>query len=92
VVRTRAGTIEIDPRGKLPGRGAYVCRTRQCWQTGLEPKKLERALKCQVSAEDVMVLRTAAASLLDGPALSASEGNAEVKFGATEMDDAHASD
>jgi len=90
VVRTRAGTIEIDPRGKLSGRGAYVCRTGQCWLTGLEPKKLERVLKCQVSPEDVMALRTAAAALLDSPAPSASEGDAGMKVEATGMDDSHA--
>jgi uncharacterized protein len=81
VVRTPEGAIVIDPRGKLPGRGTYICRTHQCWQTGLEPKKLERVLKCQVSAGDVLALRGVAASLLAEDA----EGALEVAG----TDDAH---
>ena len=64
VVRTSAGgppsarALEVDPKGKRAGRGAYLCRDRQCWQVALDPapparKQLERALRCRVSDEDV---------------------------------------
>lgn len=64
IVRTPEATIEIDPGGKRPGRGAYVCANRQCWETALEQRRLYRALKCQLSAEDEAALRESAASLL----------------------------
>jgi predicted RNA-binding protein YlxR (DUF448 family) len=88
VVRTQAGTIEIDPRGKLPGRGAYICPTWQCWLTALEPKKLERVLKCQVSVDDVMALRIAVVSLLGGLGMRASGENTGLKAEATGVEDA----
>ncbi len=31
VVATPEGRIVVDPKGKAPGRGAYVCRQRGCW-------------------------------------------------------------
>jgi predicted RNA-binding protein YlxR (DUF448 family) len=64
VVRTPEGTIEVDPRGKRAGRGAYVCRDPQCWQTALEPRRLSRALKCSVGDQDVTALKVLIASLL----------------------------
>ena len=30
VVRTAEGLAAVDPSGKLPGRGAYVCRDVKC--------------------------------------------------------------
>lgn len=51
IVRTPQGTLEIDSRGKKAGRGAYLCKQRSCWETGLTKKKLEHALRIQVSPE-----------------------------------------
>ncbi|RLT39480.1 MAG: YlxR family protein, partial [Chloroflexi bacterium] len=31
IVRTSAG-VELDPGGKKPGRGAYLCAEPSCWQ------------------------------------------------------------
>jgi hypothetical protein len=57
IVRTGEGTIEIDPKGKRSGRGAYVCYERACWDAALRQGKLGHALKCQVSTEQVAALR-----------------------------------
>ena len=43
--RTADGSVEIDPGGKGSGRGAYLCRTRECWETGLKSGRLEHSLK-----------------------------------------------
>ncbi len=51
IVRTPQGTPEIDNRGKKAGRGAYLCRTRECWEAGLTKKRLEHALKTEISSE-----------------------------------------
>jgi len=51
IVRTPQGTLEIDNRGKKAGRGAYLCRTRDCWEAGLTKKRLEHALKTEISSE-----------------------------------------
>lgn len=63
VVCTPEGTIEIDPRGKRPGRGAYICRDPRCWEVALEPRRLARALRCQVGPEEVAMLEQEMASL-----------------------------
>jgi predicted RNA-binding protein YlxR (DUF448 family) len=60
VVRSPEGTFEIDPKGKLAGRGAYFCRNRQCGEGALQPGRLSQALKCPVSAEDVVLLKARA--------------------------------
>ena len=57
LVRTPEGRIEIDQTGKKTGRGAYLCRTRECWQTGLTKKGLDRALKIEIEAENRLELK-----------------------------------
>ena len=45
-----------DPKGKMAGRGAYLHDTQSCWQRGLDGK-LAYALKTEISAEDMAVLK-----------------------------------
>ncbi len=51
IVRTPQGVIDIDMRGKESGRGAYLCPLRDCWETEVIKKKLERALKAELTPE-----------------------------------------
>ena len=54
IIRTPQGTVEIDPRGKESGRGAYVCKNQSCWEIGLRKdrkNRLARALKIELSPE-----------------------------------------
>jgi hypothetical protein len=66
VVRTPEGTIEIDPKGKRSGRGAYLCHQPQCWEQALQPRRLAQALHCQVSPEEVAALKALAAAEIEG--------------------------
>ena len=50
IVRTPAGTIEVDPGGKKAGRGTYVCKLQACWETVLRKKRLEYMLKSEIEA------------------------------------------
>lgn len=59
IVRTPEGVVEIDPKGKRSGRGAYLCLDHACWGSSLQTARLSRALKCQVTSEDVVRLREA---------------------------------
>lgn len=63
VVRTPAGTVQVDPTGKLAGRGAYLCRARTCWDSALQGGRLGLALKTQLEAADLATLRTYANTL-----------------------------
>lgn len=42
VVKSPAGEITMDLRGKAPGRGAYVCRNLECLRRAIRSKALER--------------------------------------------------
>ena len=44
VVRTPEGDIQLDSRGKVSGRGAYVCPDVACLKKARKSKALERAL------------------------------------------------
>jgi predicted RNA-binding protein YlxR (DUF448 family) len=50
IVRSQDG-IQVDPTGKLAGRGAYLHNRRSCWEQGLKGA-LARALKTELAAED----------------------------------------
>ena len=63
VVRSAEGRVEVDETGKKPGRGAYLCRTRECWDRALKGKVLEYALKTAITAEDKTALQAFAATL-----------------------------
>jgi predicted RNA-binding protein YlxR (DUF448 family) len=69
IVRTPEGSVEIDPRGKLPGRGAYICRNLRCWEDALQRQRLSQALKCSISETDTMNLRAFALTLLEEAAV-----------------------
>lgn len=51
VVRTPSETIELDFTGKMSGRGAYVCKSRECLQRAVKTRQLERALEHPISQE-----------------------------------------
>jgi len=43
VVRSPEGAVSLDFRGKLPGRGAYVCPQTACLAKARKSRALERA-------------------------------------------------
>lgn len=48
VVKSPEGEISLDTRGKLPGRGAYVCNDPACLAKARKSKALERALSVSI--------------------------------------------
>ena len=48
VVRAPSGEISIDPVGKKPGRGAYVCRNPECLKKAQKARRFERAFSCKI--------------------------------------------
>jgi predicted RNA-binding protein YlxR (DUF448 family) len=50
IVRTPEGQVLADPTGKKSGRGAYLHKERECWDTALRSRgRLEHALKLEGS-------------------------------------------
>ena len=56
VVRTAEHGGEIDLTGKKSGRGAYICRSRDCLELAKKGRKLERGLKCAIPDEIYEIL------------------------------------
>ncbi len=59
-MRAPDGTIAVDPTGRAPGRGAYLCRDASCWDAAARKRALEHALKATIPAD-------VAAALAAGP-------------------------
>jgi predicted RNA-binding protein YlxR (DUF448 family) len=57
IVRNNEGEINVDPIGKLPGRGAYICNCVECFDIAVKQKRLERAFKTKVPEEIFISLR-----------------------------------
>ncbi len=51
VVRSPEGNVGLDFRGKLPGRGAYVCPDPACLKRARKSKALERAFSAPLPEE-----------------------------------------
>ncbi|HET9591231.1 MAG TPA: YlxR family protein [Anaerolineales bacterium] len=50
IVRTANG-VQVDPTGKLAGRGAYLHDRRECWERGLKGA-LAHALKTTLTSDE----------------------------------------
>ncbi len=51
VVRTPDGTIAVDATGRVPGRGAYLCRDAACFDLAGRKKALAHALGTAIPAD-----------------------------------------
>jgi len=47
-VKSKEDIISIDIQGKMPGRGAYICKNMECIQKAKKTRCLERAFKCKI--------------------------------------------
>ncbi|HEX8939246.1 MAG TPA: YlxR family protein [Candidatus Limnocylindrales bacterium] len=66
VVRAPDGDVQLDPSGRLPGRGAYVCADPACIERAIDRGALSRALAVPIPER----LREA----LEGSILSIDQG------------------
>ena len=48
IVKSAEGEISFDPAGKKPGRGAYVCKSKECFERAVKQRQLERALETRI--------------------------------------------
>jgi hypothetical protein len=63
IVRTPEG-VRYDPTGKASGRGAYLHDQRSCWERATKGV-LARALKTELSNEDILHLKAIMETLPD---------------------------
>ena len=51
ITRDVGGKVSLDPTGRLPGRGAYVCLKEECILSAKKRDALSKALKIKVDGE-----------------------------------------
>lgn len=51
IIRTPEDEIILDSTGKKNGRGAYLCKSLECFQKARKTKGLERSLKAVIPEE-----------------------------------------
>jgi predicted RNA-binding protein YlxR (DUF448 family) len=71
VVRQPDGSVLYDPKGKLSGRGAYICASASCIALARKQKRLERSLKVSSVPEELfnaLSAQTASLQAGSGPA------------------------
>jgi predicted RNA-binding protein YlxR (DUF448 family) len=56
LVRAENGVAEVDISGKKPGRGAYLCPKKVCWELVLKKNRLEYALRTELSDDNRQIL------------------------------------
>ena len=56
VVRSPDGDVLVDLKGRLPGRGAYLCVDRRCVENAVSRKQFDRAFKQSCNAQDAVGL------------------------------------
>ena len=67
VVRSPDGVLSLDPTGKKPGRGAYVCRDGDCLTRAIRQRQLERQLQTAMTDEVSAGLQRELAALAESP-------------------------
>ena len=56
-VRTPSGEVLYDAKGKVSGRGAYICKDLKCLEKAVKSRALARALECDIPDEAFAELR-----------------------------------
>ncbi len=51
IIRTPEGSIEFDVTGKKNGRGAYICRSKECLAKAKKNKALSKAFDTAIPDE-----------------------------------------
>ena len=65
LVRNVDGSVQFDSSGKKPGRGAYICQSKECWHNAIINNRLEHALKTRIADDNRKQLVKSKDKLLD---------------------------
>ena len=57
IVRSPEGVVSIDPTGRKPGRGAYLCKNEACLAKAAKTKALSKTFSVPVPEEIYEAIR-----------------------------------
>ena len=63
IVKNNENQFFVDLTGKANGRGAYICKSKECFEMALKNKGLERSYKAKIPATIVLELKEAMKSI-----------------------------
>ncbi len=52
IVKNKENEISVDASGKKQGRGAYICKSPECFEKARKGKRLEKAFEMKID-EDI---------------------------------------
>ena len=64
-MRTHSGIVEVDVSGNRPGRGAYLCAKRACWEAALKRNRVDYNLRTRLSDDNRRALSAYSESSLE---------------------------
>lgn len=57
IVKSPEGIVAVDLLGKKPGRGAYICKNKECLEKAYKSKRLNKNLETNINEEIYTQLR-----------------------------------
>lgn len=57
IVKNSEGVMSVDLVGKMPGRGAYICKNVKCFDAAVKAKRLDKSFKTKIPDEIYASLR-----------------------------------
>ncbi len=57
IVKNKEGAISVDTTGKLAGRGAYICKSTECFEKVKKARRLEKTFECRIDEQIYQSLR-----------------------------------
>jgi len=63
IVKSPEGTIFVDNTCKSNGRGAYICKSKECIEKCIKQKMLNKQFECQIDQQVYEALKTIADEL-----------------------------
>ena len=48
IVKDKDGNININRTGKMNGRGAYLCKNKECLEKAIKSKKIEKIFEMKI--------------------------------------------
>ena len=58
IVKNKENEISVDFIGKKAGRGAYICKSPECFEKAKKAKRLERAFESAISEDVFFTLKS----------------------------------
>lgn len=53
IVRKADSSLELDPSGRIPGRGCYLCADLACFEKASKSNRLANALRVKVDTNQI---------------------------------------